>query len=126
MNPETKLILDELHKRFTDHDLKWDQRFEDQEKRLGRQIQDLEQAQDTRVSALEKAAASLDVWRPHIEGAVDDIRLEVKKLSLGWERASITHPEDKSGVFASSPAAAQRPSAEIPAAPPVIGPGVPH
>ena len=36
MNPETKLILDELHKRFTDHDLKWDLRFEEQEKRLGR------------------------------------------------------------------------------------------
>ena len=60
MNPETKLILDELHKRFTDHDLKWDQRFADQEARLGRQIQDLELAQDKHVSALEKMAISFD------------------------------------------------------------------
>ena len=75
---------------------------------MGRQIKDLEQAQDARVSALEKAAASFDEWRPSIEGTVDDIRLEVKKISLGWECASIAHPEDKSGVFAVSPAATQR------------------
>ena len=73
MNPETKLILDELHRRFTDHDLKWDQRFEDQEKRLGRQIKDLEQAQDARVSALEKAAASFDEWRSSNEGGEEDL-----------------------------------------------------
>ena len=35
MNLETKLILDELHKRLNDHDLKWDKRFEEQKKHLG-------------------------------------------------------------------------------------------
>ncbi|CAD6338445.1 unnamed protein product [Miscanthus lutarioriparius] len=74
----------------------------DREKRLGRQIKDLEQAQDARVSALEKAAVSFDVWQPSIEGTIDDICLEVKKISFGWERASITHPEDKSGYHGNS------------------------
>ena len=91
---------------------------------LGRQIQDLEQAQDARISPLEKAAASFDEWRPHVEGTVDNIRLEVKKISLRWERPSIKHPEDKSGVFASTPATTQRPSAEVPTTLPVMGPGV--
>jgi hypothetical protein len=66
MNLETKLILDELHKRFTDHDLKWDQRFAEQDTRFGRQIQELEQAQYAHVSALEKLATSFDEWRPDI------------------------------------------------------------
>jgi len=48
----------------------------------------------------------------------------VKKISLGWERASIAHPEDKFGVLASTPAATQRLAADVPAALPVIGPGV--
>jgi len=125
MNPETKLILEELHKRFTAHDLKWDQRFEEQEQHFRSQIQELQQAQDLRVLALEKAFASFDEWRPSIEGTVDSIRLEVKKLSLGWERSSLSQPEDQSGVYAAAPSASA-PSASAPAASPVIGPGVAH
>jgi hypothetical protein len=29
MNPETRIILDELNKRFSEHDAKWDSRFAD-------------------------------------------------------------------------------------------------
>jgi hypothetical protein len=121
MNPETKLILNEIHKSFTEHNLQWDQRFSEQENRYTDQIQDLEKAQDVRVSALAKIASALDEWRPSIEGTVDDMRLEVKKLSLGWERTSIDHPIDKSGVFATTPVAAPRPSAASSATPPVMG-----
>jgi hypothetical protein len=42
MNPETKLIIDEINHRFTEHDQKWDSRFADQEARITRQIQTLE------------------------------------------------------------------------------------
>jgi hypothetical protein len=31
MNPDTKLILDELSKRFDEHERKWDTRFADLE-----------------------------------------------------------------------------------------------
>jgi polyhydroxyalkanoate synthesis regulator phasin len=68
MNPETKIILDELNRRFTEHDQKWDSRFADQDARLSRQIRDLEQAQEARMSKLERVTASLDEWRPSIEG----------------------------------------------------------
>jgi hypothetical protein len=36
MNPKTRLILDELAKRFIEHDVKWDSRFADQEACLSR------------------------------------------------------------------------------------------
>jgi len=124
MNPDTKLILDEINKRFAEHDLKWDRRFAEQETAFGRQIHDLEQAQETRVSALEKLAPSFDEWRPSIEGTVDDIHLQVKKLSIGWERQSVENPGDTFGVFASSPSVAQHPAADPPVAPPVVGPRV--
>lgn len=121
MNPETKLIIDEINRRFTEQDLKWDQRFANQESSFTRQIQDLEKAQDARFSALEKVDIDVNEWRASIEGTVDDVRLQVKKLSIGWERASLDHPDDKSGVFAPSPSAVPRPSAELTANSPVVG-----
>lgn len=43
MNPETKLILDEMSK-FSEHDAKWDQRMVDLEKRSDLKICNLERA----------------------------------------------------------------------------------
>jgi hypothetical protein len=135
MNPETKLILEEMRKSISDHDLKWDQRFSDQESCLTRQIQDSEKTQDARVvtletkqdarfSDLEKFAASFDEWRPDIEGTVGDIHLEVKKLSLGWGRASVDNPLDTSGVLAPAPNAGPLPASFLTT--PVVGPGLAH
>ena len=42
MNPKTKIILDEINRRFNEHDQKWDSRFADQDARLSLQIRDLE------------------------------------------------------------------------------------
>jgi len=117
MNPDTKLILDEMRKSFADNDIK----LRDQEDRLSRQIQNLETAQEHRVAALEDVARNMDEWCTIIDGTVDGLRLQVKKLSLGWERASIENPGDKSGVFASSPSVAPRPSAETATTSPVVG-----
>jgi hypothetical protein len=44
MNPKTRIILDELNKRFFEHDVKWDSRFTDQDTRLSCQIGGLETA----------------------------------------------------------------------------------
>ena len=41
MNLETKIILDEINRRFNEHDQKWDSRFVDQDACLSRQIYDL-------------------------------------------------------------------------------------
>ncbi|CAN6322178.1 unnamed protein product [Urochloa humidicola] len=120
MNPKTKIILEELSKRFDEFDSKWDARFSDSEKKLEtrlaeteknldgrfmekeeqleirlsraddqweRRFADLYISQDARVSVLERAATSFDEWRPDIEGSLEDIRLEVHKISKNWERA---------------------------------------
>lgn len=49
----------------------------------GRKLSDLESSHGERLSALELAASAL----PSIEGTVDDIKLEVNKLSKHWDRA---------------------------------------
>ena len=42
--------------------------------------------QEARLSTLEWVTRSLEEWRPSIDGTVDDIRLEVGKLTKQWER----------------------------------------
>ena len=81
MNPETKIILDEIGKRFTEHDAKWDKRVREQETRWEKAFTDFSCSQENRVGALEHTAAVFDEWRPNIEGVVDDIKLEVGKLA---------------------------------------------
>ena len=88
MNPETRTILDELNKRFTEHDAKWDSRFTDQDICFSCQIGDLEMAQAARMEKLEHVTTSLNEWRPLIEGIVDDIKLEVSKTKLEVSKIS--------------------------------------
>lgn len=101
MNPDTKLVLDELSKlgkrfdeveskwdsRFEEHETKWETRFAERDDMWERKFADLTVVNDARVSALERAAASIDNWRPDIKGTVDTVRLEVGKLSKHWERS---------------------------------------
>ena len=72
--------------------------------------------------ALEKVTASLDEWRPSIEGLVDDMKLdisksklEVSKISRNWERAILEQPASTPGVFAVAPSAVERPFVNAPA-----------
>ena len=88
MNPETKIILNEINRRFNEHDQKWDSRFADQDARLSPQIRDLEQAQEGRMAALEKVTTSLDEWLPSIEGIVDDMKLNISKSKLEVSKIS--------------------------------------
>lgn len=101
MNPDTKLVLDELSKlskhfddvesklesRFSEHNERWESRFVESEDKWERKFADLAIAQETRVAVLERAAASFDDWRPGVEGTLDSVRLEVGKLSKHWERS---------------------------------------
>jgi hypothetical protein len=79
MDPNTKLILDELHKGFSDSDLKWEQR-----------LLDLEKRHDERVGRLESMAAAFDEWKPWIEASMEDVKVEVGKLSRLWDHPSAT------------------------------------
>jgi hypothetical protein len=51
-----------------------------------------------------------DDWRMSLEGRVEDLRLEVGKLSKNWERAVIDKSSVMTGVMAPSPVAAKRSS----------------
>jgi hypothetical protein len=85
MNPETKLVLDALTKRFDDLEAKWENTFTEAAEKLEkirfskskdhweRQFADLKVAQDVRVDALERITATLVDWKPEMEGTVDDI-----------------------------------------------------
>jgi hypothetical protein len=116
MNPETKADLEALTKRlesleasvkesgvkwekgFAESSEKWEKgfaeaaehwecRFTKSDDKWERQFADLVIAQDARAGALERAATSLEDWRPSMEGTLDDVYLEVGKLSKHWERA---------------------------------------
>jgi hypothetical protein len=91
---------------------------------------DLEAAQATRFDKLERVTASLDEWRPSIEGVIDDIKLEisntkleVSKISRNWERTILDQPAITPGVFATAPGAAptavERPHHGAPATSPM-------
>ena len=92
MDPNTKLILDEMNKRFTELDLKWEQRFNE-----------VDSKRDARISVLEDAVAAIDAWkprtdaataglcdwRPWLEASVEDLKLEVHKLHKAWDRVAM-------------------------------------
>ena len=121
MDPQLKVILDEIQKfkedfnrRFDAHDEQWkgrfanldraradratavDKRFDalestcsDLASDIGKRVADLEALRGgklltdsaDRITALEVATTDLGTWRPEIEALVDDLKLEVKKLS---------------------------------------------
>jgi len=82
MNPDTKLILDELHK----SDTKWEQRFADLDAKWEARFGDADDTHEARIRRIEKVAAALESWQPDIEGTVDDLKLEVRKLNKHFER----------------------------------------
>ncbi|CAD6255052.1 unnamed protein product [Miscanthus lutarioriparius] len=73
MNPESKLLLEKLDKRFAATDKRFDG--------IERQIQSNHDSASTRILALEQATKVFDEWRPSIEGVVYDLKIEVGKLS---------------------------------------------
>lgn len=73
MNPESKQLLEELDKRFAAADKRLDG--------LERQIQSNHDSASTRIRALEWATKVFDEWRPSIEGVVNDLKIEVGKIT---------------------------------------------
>lgn len=68
------------HQTFVE--VKWEARLSEQDESWGRKFIDLKTAHGNRLFALEQATCTL----PPIEGTIDDIRLEVNKLTKHWER----------------------------------------
>jgi hypothetical protein len=155
MNPKTKLVLDGLTKRSDDLEAtwaksfsdaeekleeklkkslaeseeKWEPRFEKSDDKWERQFADLKISQDARVAQLKRITTTLDKWKPEVEVTMDDIRIEVERLSRHWEPSvrdrpppllpSTTAPmllssrDDKyTAVNSTPPSVSERPSAE--------------
>jgi hypothetical protein len=92
MNPDLKLLLDEMDKRFSVQERRFDT--------IERKLDTSSAASASRLDALESATKGFDEWRPSIEGVVDDLKLEVHKLAtLKLEVGKITkYWESHSGV----------------------------
>lgn len=107
MDPNTKVLLeeiqnffaDELHKRFSESDLKWEHHFQEAERLHG-----------DRIVKLESSTKEFEDWRPTINAAVDDVKLEISKLSRHWHRAVHDQAALDHGLF---PTPSRRPSAHL-------------
>jgi len=108
MDPNLKQVLDTLIRRFDEQDEQWERRFFDQDRdraaqdaALDARLTSLESAcsgleslrlahatddHDSRVTALEVVALHLGSWRPTVEAMVDDLRLEVKRISTNRDQ----------------------------------------
>lgn len=106
MNPNTQIILDEIARRFSEHDANWDRRVSEQDARWEATYAEFSSAQDGRVRALQQATIMFDDWRMGIKGMVNDLRLEVGKISKNWERPVVDKPTSMPGILAPSPLAA--------------------
>ena len=70
MDASTKLILDEMEKKFSTLDAKWEQRFSE-----------VVAIKEERLGALENSTAELEAWRPKVDSALEDVKLELRKLN---------------------------------------------
>jgi hypothetical protein len=80
---EIKLQTESSYKEF---DATLDARFSRYEESWERRFADMQISHDTRMRVLERAASTFNDWSASMEGTVDDIKLEVGKLSRHWER----------------------------------------
>jgi hypothetical protein len=111
MNPDTQVILDEIARCFADHAAKWDRRLFEKDSRWEPTFTDFAKDQKTRVQALKDASGVFEEWWLSMEGVIDDLRLEVGKVSKHWERAVVDKSTAMTGVLAPTPPAVERPSA---------------
>jgi HAMP domain-containing protein len=84
MNPNTKLLLEEMRKEFADQKLEMKKAFAEQDAKWESRLSAVESKQDERVDALEHAAKEFESWKPTIESSVQVVKTEVQKLSRHW------------------------------------------
>ena len=70
-----------ISKHLTDSILNWECRITDSKVRQSTLISEVEQCHHDRVGTITKAVGSLETWRQESEGAMDNLKLKVDKLS---------------------------------------------
>ncbi|WVZ90409.1 hypothetical protein U9M48_036715 [Paspalum notatum var. saurae] len=97
MDPNTKLILDEINKKFAEQDAKWEQRLVALDAGREERLDALERTAEDYIAwrpQVEQVAGALEKWKPgieeslvHTEADLVDIRLEMQHLARRCERA---------------------------------------
>jgi uncharacterized protein YukE len=99
MNPDTKLLLEEMRKEFAYQKSEMKKAFAEQDAKWESQLSAVESKQDEQVEALEQAAKEFESWKPTIESSVQVVKTEVQQLSRHWERA--VKEKTDAGLFSS-------------------------
>ncbi|XP_066357372.1 uncharacterized protein [Miscanthus floridulus] len=94
---------DNITKRLADSDLNLERRITDSELRQSTLFTEFEQRQDKRISTVEQAAGTLESWRQESEGAVDDLKLKMSKLTKYWDRSVLDEQNGSSGLISPIP-----------------------
>lgn len=103
MDPNTKLILDEMEKRFAALDLKWEQQFTEFAHR-----------KEERLGGVEAATFDLEQWRPKVDSAMEDVKLELRKLGKQFDRVALESSTTEPGLLAKPDVGGSRPCANKP------------
>jgi hypothetical protein len=103
MDANTKLILDEMTKKFA---------------ALESQFAEADRRKEGRLGALESATADFDQWRPKVDAAMDDLKLELRKLGKQVDRSVLEQAPLQPGIlskpdFASSNSGFNKPIGQI-------------
>lgn len=106
---------DALTTRFAESDLNWERRITDSEIRQAELVVAAELRQEARLTAVVKATGSLESWRQESEGAVDDLKLKMSKLTKYMDRSVIDNPSASIGVISSAPSSVEHAAAHTPA-----------
>jgi len=90
MDPTTQIALDDLYNRFTTVARR---QIGDLDSKLEHRFIDIDEQQSARVKALENsllaATTEFDSWRPGVDDAVADLKLEVSKLNKHMDRVML-------------------------------------
>jgi hypothetical protein len=84
MDANTKLILDEMTKKFA---------------ALESQFTEADRRKEGRLGALESATADFDQWRPKVDAAMDDLKLELRKLGKQVDRSVLEQAPLQPGIL---------------------------
>jgi hypothetical protein len=89
---------DSLAQRFAESDLNWERRITDSEVRQSDLISHIEKRQDARIDSVLQATGDLQSWKQESEGAVDDLKLKMSKLTKYYDRSVFDNPPALSGL----------------------------
>ncbi|WVZ48794.1 LOW QUALITY PROTEIN: hypothetical protein U9M48_000203 [Paspalum notatum var. saurae] len=101
---------------FDDWRPRLEARLSDSEKRQFDHVDRLAAHHGERLDRLEAAALVFDDWRPRVEATVDDVKLDVNKLSRFCNRAVFANTAADGGILPIPKSAAERPPVSEPPA----------